>query len=114
MPWRCACCRQAQRRQRHRPYSQLDLFSDAFETRARQLCAPVKDSELIDAAIQGMVSSLDPHSSYMDAKTYGDMQIATKGEFGGVGIEVTQEDGLIKVISPDRRHAGRQGGHQAR
>ena len=61
---------------------------------------PVKDSELIDAAIQGMVSNLDPHSSYMDAKTYGDMQITTKGQFGGVGIEVTQEDGLIKVISP--------------
>ena len=68
--------------------------------RARQLCAPGQDSELIDAAIQGMVSNLDPHSSYMDAKIYGDMQITTKGEFGGVGIEVTQEDGLIKVISP--------------
>ena len=64
------------------------------------MCARCKDSELIDAAIQGMVSNLDPHSSYMDAKTYGDMQITTKGQFGGVGIEVTQEDGLIKVISP--------------
>ena len=61
---------------------------------------PVQDSELIDAAIQGMVSSLDPHSSYMDTKAYGDMQITTHGQFGGVGIEVTQEDGLIKVISP--------------
>ena len=64
------------------------------------MCARCKDSELINAAIQGMVSSLDPHSSYMDAKAYGDMQITTKGQFGGVGIEVTQEDGLIKVISP--------------
>jgi carboxyl-terminal processing protease len=71
-----------------------------LRTRARQLCAPRKDSELIDAAIQGMVSNLDPHSSYMDAKMYGDMQITTKGQFGGIGIEVTQEDGLIKVISP--------------
>jgi carboxyl-terminal processing protease len=60
----------------------------------------VQDSELVNAAIQGMVTSLDPHSSYMDAKAYNDMQITTKGEFGGVGIEVTQEDGLIKVISP--------------
>jgi carboxyl-terminal processing protease len=61
---------------------------------------PVKDSELINAAIDGMVTGLDPHSSYMDPKNYADMQIQTKGEFGGVGIEVTMEDGLIKVISP--------------
>src|ERR1700759_2919665 len=81
-------------------YSQLDLFSDAFERVRANYVRPVKDGELIDAAIQGMVSNLDPHSSYMDAKSYNDMQITTKGEFGGVGIEVTQEDGLIKVISP--------------
>src|SRR6195952_733778 len=81
-------------------YGQLDLFSDAFERVRANYVRPVKDSELIDAAIQGMVSNLDPHSSYMDAKMYGDMQITTKGQFGGVGIEVTQEDGLIKVISP--------------
>src|SRR5665213_1571233 len=81
-------------------YGQLDLFSDAFERVRANYVRPVKDSELIDAAIQGMVSNLDPHSSYMDTKTYGDMQITTKGQFGGVGIEVTQEDGLIKVISP--------------
>src|SRR5471032_3449868 len=81
-------------------YGQLDLFSDAFERVRANYVRPVKDSELIDAAIQGMVSSLDPHSSYMDTKSYGDMQITTHGEFGGVGIEVTQEDGLIKVISP--------------
>ena len=81
-------------------YGQLDLFSDAFERVRANYVRPVKDSELIDAAIQGMVSNLDPHSSYMDAKMYGDMQITTKGQFGGVGIEVTQEDGVIKVISP--------------
>ncbi len=81
-------------------YGQLDLFSDAFERVRANYVRPVKDGELIDAAIQGMVSNLDPHSSYMDAKSYGDMQITTKGQFGGVGIEVTQEDGLIKVISP--------------
>src|SRR5579863_5569849 len=81
-------------------YRQLDLFSDAFERVRANYVRPVQDSELVNAAIQGMVTSLDPHSSYMDSKAYNDMQITTKGEFGGVGIEVTQEDGLIKVISP--------------
>ena len=81
-------------------YRQLDLFSDAFERVRANYVRPVQDSELINAAIQGMVSNLDPHSSYMDSKSYGDMQITTHGQFGGVGIEVTQEDGLIKVISP--------------
>jgi carboxyl-terminal processing protease len=92
-------------------YSQLDLFSDAFERVRANYVRPVKDSELIDAAIEGMVSNLDPHSSYMDAKMYGDMQITTKGEFGGVGIEVTQDEGgLIKVISPiDGTPASRAG-----
>jgi carboxyl-terminal processing protease len=91
-------------------YGQLDLFSDAFERVRANYVRPVKDSELIDAAIQGMVSNLDPHSSYMDAKMYGDMQISTKGQFGGVGIEVTQEDGFIKVISPiDGTPASRAG-----
>src|SRR5215470_1522237 len=81
-------------------YRQLDLFSDAFERVRANYVRPVEDHELIDAAIEGMVSNLDPHSSYMDAKSYADMQITTKGEFGGIGIEVTMEDGLIKVISP--------------
>ena len=91
-------------------YSQLDLFSDAFQNVRDKYVRPVKDSELIDNAIQGMVSSLDPHSSYMDAKAYGDMQVTTKGEFGGVGIEVTMEDGLIKVVSPiDGTPAARAG-----
>ncbi len=58
------------------------------------------ESKLIEAAINGMLSSLDPHSSYMDAKAYRDMQVQTKGEFGGLGIEVTEEDGAIKVVSP--------------
>ena len=92
-------------------YGQLDLFSDAFERVRANYVRPVKDSELIDAAIEGMVANLDPHSSYMDAKMYGDMQITTKGEFGGVGIEVTQDEGgLIKVISPiDGTPASRAG-----
>ncbi len=58
------------------------------------------EAKLIEAAINGMLSSLDPHSSYMDAKAFQDMQVQTKGEFGGLGIEVTQEDGLIKVVTP--------------
>ena len=91
-------------------YGQLDLFSDAFERVRANYVRPVKDSELVAAAIQGMVSNLDPHSSYMDAKMYGDMQITTRGQFGGVGIEVTQEDGVIKVISPlDGTPASRAG-----
>ncbi len=81
-------------------YRQLDLFSQAFDTVRKNYVRPVQDSELVNAAIDGMVTGLDPHSSYMDPKNYADMQIQTKGEFGGVGIEVTMEDGLIKVISP--------------
>jgi len=82
-------------------YRQLDLFSDAFEKVRANYVRPVPDKELIGDAVQGMVSALDPHSSYMNAKNYGDMQITTNGQFGGVGIIVEQEeDGLIKVISP--------------
>lgn len=81
-------------------YRQLDLFSDAFERVRANYVRPVEDRELINNAIEGMVSSLDPHSSYMDAKAFADMQVQTKGEFGGLGIEVTMEDGLVKVISP--------------
>jgi carboxyl-terminal processing protease len=82
-------------------YRQLDLFSDAFEKVRANYVRPVQDKELIGDAVQGMVSSLDPHSSYMNAKSYGDMQITTNGQFGGVGIIVEQEEsGLIKVISP--------------
>jgi carboxyl-terminal processing protease len=92
------------------PDGQIDLFKDAFARVRANYVRPVKDSELITAAIQGMVSNLDPHSSYMDAKAYGDMQVTTKGEFGGIGIEVTQDDGLIKVISPvDDAPASRAG-----
>jgi carboxyl-terminal processing protease len=81
-------------------YRQLDLFSDAFEKVRANYVRPVQDKELIGSAIQGMVSDLDPHSSYMDTKSYGDMQITTRGTFGGIGVMVQQEDGIIKVISP--------------
>jgi len=80
-------------------YRELDLFGDAFERVRANYVREVDDSELINAAINGMVSSLDPHSSYMDPKEFADMQVQTRGEFGGLGLEVTQEDGLVKVVT---------------
>ena len=81
-------------------YQQLDMFGDAFERIRSQYVERPDSQKLIEAAINGMLSSLDPHSSYMNAADYGDMREQTKGEFGGLGIEVTQEDGWIKVVSP--------------
>ncbi|MEI9990231.1 MAG: S41 family peptidase [Rhizomicrobium sp.] len=94
-------------------YRQLDLFSDAFERVRANYVRPVDDSELINAAIEGMVSNLDPHSSYMDAKAFADMQIQTKGSFGGIGIEVTMENGLVKIISPIDNTPGAKAGLKA-
>ncbi len=81
-------------------YQQLDLFGTVFERIRAQYVQPVDASKLIEAAINGMLTSLDPHSSYMDAKEYAAMQVQTKGEFGGLGIEVTMDQGYIKVVSP--------------
>jgi carboxyl-terminal processing protease len=81
-------------------YEQLNLFGEVFERIRASYVEPVKDDALVESAINGMLSGLDPHSSYMNAKDYGDMQIQTRGEFGGLGIEVTMQDGLIKVVSP--------------
>jgi carboxyl-terminal processing protease len=81
-------------------YRQLNLFGDVFERIRSDYVEKPDDGKLVEAAINGMLTSLDPHSSYMDAKSFRDMQVNTKGEFGGLGIEVTMEDGLIKVISP--------------
>lgn len=81
-------------------YEQLNLFGDVFERVRSGYVEPVSDDKLIEAAINGMLSSLDPHSSYMNAKDFADMQVQTKGEFGGLGIEVTMQDGLVKVVSP--------------
>jgi carboxyl-terminal processing protease len=81
-------------------YEQLDLFGNIFERIRGQYVEPVETEKLIEAAINGMLTSLDPHSSYLSAKDFEDMQVQTKGEFGGLGIEVTQEEGFIKVISP--------------
>ncbi len=81
-------------------YEQLDLFGDIFERVRAQYVEEVPTDELVTAAINGMLTSLDPHSSYLSAKDFEDMQVQTRGEFGGLGIEVTQEEGFIKVIAP--------------
>jgi len=81
-------------------YHMLSLFGDVFERVKADYVQPVDDRELVDNALNGMVSSLDPHSSYMDAKQFADMQIQTKGEFGGLGLEVTADGGIVKVVSP--------------
>jgi len=74
-------------------YRQLNLFGDVFEKIRSDYVDKPEDSKLIESAINGMLTSLDPHSSYMDAKSFKDMQVQTRGEFGGLGIEVTMEDG---------------------
>jgi carboxyl-terminal processing protease len=91
-------------------YRQLSLFSDVFERVRADYVEKPDDAKLIESAINGMLAGLDPHSSYMDAKAFRDMQVQTRGEFGGLGIEVTMEEGLIKVVSPiDDTPASRAG-----
>src|SRR5436190_4265804 len=81
-------------------YQQLNLFGDVVEKIRSDYVEPVSDDKLVESAINGMLTSLDPHSSYLNPKDWEDMQVQTKGEFGGLGIEVTMENGLIKVVSP--------------
>jgi len=81
-------------------YEQLDLFGDIFERVRAQYVEEVEAGELIEAAINGMLTSLDPHSSYLSPEDASDMRVQTRGEFGGLGIEVTQENGFVKVVSP--------------
>src|SRR4029078_4766426 len=81
-------------------YRQLNLFGDVFERVRSDYVTDVSDEKLVEAAINGMLTSLDPHSSYMNAKSFRDMQVQTRGEFGGLGIEVSMENGIVKVVSP--------------
>lgn len=81
-------------------YKLLQLFGDVFERVRGDYVEKPTDKELIESAINGMLSSLDPHSSYMNADSFKEMQVQTKGEFGGLGIEVTMESGVVKVVSP--------------
>src|SRR5215472_14070414 len=81
-------------------YRELNLFGDVFERVRADYVERPDDSKLVESAINGMIAGLDPHSSYMDPKSFRDMQVQTRGEFGGLGIEVTMEDGLVKVVAP--------------
>ena len=91
-------------------YQQLNLFGEVFERVRSDYVEEVNDKELIENALNGMLSALDPHSGYLTEKSFRDMQVQTRGEFGGLGIEVTQENGLIKVVSPiDDTPAARAG-----
>jgi carboxyl-terminal processing protease len=91
-------------------YRELSIFGDVFERVRAQYVTPPKEDQLIENAINGMLTSLDPHSSYMNAKDAEDMRTQTRGEFGGLGIEVTMEDELVKVIAPiDDTPASRAG-----
>ena len=95
-------------------YQQLNMFGEVYERVRREYVEEVTNKELIEAAIEGMLQSLDPHSSFMNADSFKDMQVQTKGEFGGLGIEVSMEEGLVKVVSPiddtPAFHAGIQAG----
>ena len=100
----------ADRQEEQSLYEQLTLFGDVLEEVRRNYVDAPSDKELIEAALSGMMSSLDPHSSYMPPQNFEDMQVETKGEFGGLGIEVTMENGLVKVIAPiDDTPASRAG-----
>lgn len=81
-------------------FRQLKLFGDVFERVRAEYVEEVTDQRLVEAAINGMLTALDPHSGYLDTDRYRDMQVQTRGEFGGLGIEVTMENGLVKVVSP--------------
>ena len=78
----------------------LELFGDVFDKVKGDYVEEVSDKDLVESAINGMLSSLDPHSSYLNEKAFDEMRIQTRGEFGGLGIEVTMDNGLVKVVSP--------------
>ena len=88
------------------PLDELRQFSEVFGTIKAYYVEPVKDNKLITDAISGMLTGLDPHSAYLDENAFKELQVNTQGEFGGLGIEIGTEDGIIKVVSPieDRRH----------
>ncbi|MES2034525.1 MAG: S41 family peptidase [Pseudomonadota bacterium] len=85
---------------RAQTYRMLELFGDVLEIVQRQYVVPVDDKKLIEAALDGMVTSLDPHSGYLAPDSFEDMQDTTRGEYGGLGIEITSEDGVVKIIAP--------------
>jgi carboxyl-terminal processing protease len=91
-------------------YKQLNLFGEVFERVRSEYVDDVSDNSLVELAINGMLTSLDPHSNYLNTKNFNDMKVQTRGEFGGLGIEVSMESGLVKVVSPiDDTPAARAG-----
>ncbi len=94
-------------------YRMLELFGDVLDTVERNYVTPVDDKHLIEAALDGMLTSLDPHSGYLTPEAYQEMQDQTRGEYGGLGIEITSEDGVIKVISPIDGTPAQRAGIQA-
>ncbi len=92
--------RPAQSDEREETYRQLTLFGDVFQRVRAEYVEQVSDKELVEAAINGMLTSLDPHSAYLPDDNFKKMQVQTSGKFGGLGIEVTMQDGFLKVVSP--------------
>src|SRR5271155_2097097 len=91
-------------------YHMLELFGDVLDTVDRQYVSEVDNKKLIEAALEGMVNSLDPHSDYLNPDAFNDLQDQTRGEYGGLGLEIQSEDGAVKVISPiDDTPAARAG-----
>src|SRR5437870_4617274 len=91
-------------------YKQLNLFGEVFERVRAEYVDDTSDNSLVESAINGMLTSLDPHSNYLNTKNFNDMKVQTRGEFGGLGIEVSMENGLVKVVSPiDDTPAARAG-----
>ena len=91
-------------------YKELNLFGEVFELVRAEYVDEVNDDTLVESAINGMLTSLDPHSNYLNTKNFNDMKVQTRGEFGGLGIEVSMENGLVKVVSPiDDTPAARAG-----
>ena len=91
-------------------FKELNLFGDVFEHVRADYAGKVDDDTLIESSINGMLTSLDPHSNYLNTKNFDDMKVQTRGEFGGLGIEVSMENGIVKVVSPiDDTPAARAG-----
>lgn len=95
------------------PLKELRIFTDVYATIKSHYVEPVEDRELIDNAVRGMLTGLDPHSAFLDEKEYSDLQVGTTGEFGGLGIEVGMENGFVKVISPIDDTPAQRAGIQA-
>src|SRR5437667_12901011 len=81
-------------------YKQLNLFGEVFERVRAEYVDDVSDDTLVESAINGMLTSLDPHSSYLNTKNFNDMKVTTRGEFGGIGREVSMQTGIVKVVAP--------------